>query len=1276
MKKLFGKTLVILLALLFTLQIVPMTAYADGNMAQSVPDAEEVIAQMADEASDDAEIAAIVCEDVSARTANEKQYLLEDGSYLLTQYDVPVHYENENGELVDIDNTLTYNAAENAEDFDGYVNGANTFSVKFADNTDERIFNFNEDGYTIDMGLADNAANSSEITVDEDEPVQQLSALTTEELNEQVTELDTLTSKVLYNGALAGADLEYTVLPNGIKEDIVINTRQGEYAYSFVLNTDNLSLIQNDDGSISLMADDAGTPEEKYHIPAPYMIDANNKISYDVSYNAATDGNGRYILTVTADEEWINDSDTVLPVRIDPSIIKSYSFAYFDDAYVMSGANYINGNYSTSPLLLLGRHAGMGYGRAYYKVDLASMPEGTEMIRSAKLHLMMNLSQSSRNAVSIVCKRPLTAWNTNTITWSNQPELDSNIMDYEVFAADASSLDIDITKAFASDYYNGTELGFAIVCENESESLPALAIGSSRHTHSEYLPTVEVVFNKQKGLDSTQTYLPIDCGQYGKAYINTYNGDLTYIHKVFESDDGKINLSSIYNQYMANTDFAYESVSHDPEDIILGKHWKLSAYETVISISENEFNSQMLLEPSDDESATYGYAYLYNDMYGTNIYLIASGNDGLEYTFKDQYGRDYTLTVTRESVSGELVDAEYELTTPDGAVKTFDLVDVGARKKGYMTSSVKDGVTTTCTYDSEYVDQLNTVKASGSRKYASLSYDGNDDTGYVTSIEYSGTTKAAFTYEAINSGNSNISAIQNVGVGTAMFGYNGNGKLTNINEADGGRLSFEYNSYGRLIAVTCKKSSSAALVRTEISYDLGTTTVHYFGEDAAEATDDDIIIRYVFDASGKNIGAFPMTADGRIHERIIDTSYESFDDIAAINGDNAYANYMEKDVSAAAVSNTSSRLITVALSTDEHYLGNYSYKVSSTRNNTYLHRYMSLESGQHTFSAYVKCTDGMTKTVDDETVYVPITISVDDTNDCLTSGSFADVTVTDANISEHMTPETASSNKIIPQRIYKTDAAVNNGWQKITCSFNIEYDENNEDGYATDAPAEMSLNIGAGCAGAFYVDEISIDGQLLSWYSGSNVVISSGFESPDIYWETGNCPYTRVTRDANKIINPAYSESNAEYSPENVLFGEYSFKVEGDLNDDDKALYHTEYLNTTDISKYALKLSGWGKANSLPISGPDAPQGFELFAYYVYYVTTADGTSEMRTASTAVPFNWQIDDWQYVSKELNLPTAGEGETISKVYSVTFGVLYKGNMNTAYFDNVELARVAG
>lgn len=437
MKKLFAKTLVILLALLFTIQIIPTTAYADDAADTSVPDVRDMIAQMSDETS--GETAAIVCEDVSARTANEKQYLLEDGSYLLTQYDVPVHYENEEGELVDIDNTLTYEAAETAQDFDGYANEANSFNVKFADDAGEHLFNFTEEDYAIGMELADGAAENAEAVIEAGEPAVQAAAATVEERNAQVTSLDALTSRVTYSDALNGADLEYTVLPNGIKEDIVVTSGQSTYTYSFVLNTDNLSAVLNDDGSISLVADDAEEPEEKYHIPAPYMIDANNKISYSVSYGIAADGEGRYILTVRADEDWINDADTVFPVRIDPSIMKSYSSAFIDDAYIFSGARYTNTNGSTGPIVFLGKQPGMGYARSYYKIDLASIPDGAEKIRSAKLHLNMSLSETSRSDVSVVCRRPVEEWGIDTVTWNNQPELDGSITDYEVFASDAST---------------------------------------------------------------------------------------------------------------------------------------------------------------------------------------------------------------------------------------------------------------------------------------------------------------------------------------------------------------------------------------------------------------------------------------------------------------------------------------------------------------------------------------------------------------------------------------------------------------------------------------------------------------------------------------------------------------------------------------------------------------------------------------------------------------------------------------------------------------------
>ena len=50
------------------------------------------------------------------------------------------------------------------------------------------------------------------------------------------------------------------------------------------------------------------------------MKDANDKISYDVSYELKNLPNGEIQLTVIADSSWINSDECVLPVTIDPQI--------------------------------------------------------------------------------------------------------------------------------------------------------------------------------------------------------------------------------------------------------------------------------------------------------------------------------------------------------------------------------------------------------------------------------------------------------------------------------------------------------------------------------------------------------------------------------------------------------------------------------------------------------------------------------------------------------------------------------------------------------------------------------------------------------------------------------------------------------------------------------------------------------------------------------------------------------------------------------------------
>lgn len=1277
MRKRTTRIIALTLVLIFVFQVIPMTSFAEADGMNITSEPEDVIAQLADEFPQDVEPSAIVCEDTGARTENEKQFLMEDGSYLLAQYPTAVHYENENGEWTDIDNTLVYEESANASDFDGYTNTENSFSVKFAEDAEEQLFRFNEEDYSIGMGLIDDELINSEIVVTDDETIIPTDADSVDVQNEQKMTLDNLTAEVMYNNILPDTSIEYTVFPDGVKEYIIINSKQDSYEYSFELSLGNLSLCENTDGSISIMTTDTSTPEEKYIIPAPYMVvDANGETSYDVVYRVSTGIDGSYILTVEANEEWINDADTVLPVKIDPSVIKSYSIATFQDTFIASATIYENTNFSNSSSIIIG--ANNTYGNAYgcYKVNFTSVPDGCEVIKSAKLHLNILNSNVTGNGIALECRRAVESWIDTSITWNNQPDIDNTSIDYVVVDVDSDSFDVNITKAFANDFYNGTNYGFVIKAADNTVGNSFVSVGTVESTDNK--PTVEIVFNKQKGLDSVQSYIPVECGANGTLYINTYNGDLTYLHKSFVSSNGKIHIDSIYNQYMIDTDMTYENTVYSPEGILVGDYWKMSAYETIIPISESEYISQGLsVSTSQDD---YGYAYLYNDMYGTNIYLIASETNGLTYTFVDQYGRDYALTVTREYDNGMLKDTGYSLLTPDGTYKTFKIIDInnGTRQKGYILTSRNDNVTLTYTYDLEFTTQLNSIKANGDRSPVNFTYNavGDDENsdGYLSSIGPGNSTAVTFSYANLQNNDTKLSSITNISEGTSTFSYDSNNKLINVFETDGAQLSIDYTNYGRLSRVTWKKTPSSMPVITDFTYNLGTTVVHYYGDDGISATEDDITIKYVFNDAGKNIGAFAMTADGKIHERSINTVYESFEDIAAVNSSEAYAYYMENEVSAAGQNNAYAS--SIKRTSEEHFRGNSCYELSTVWK--YLGKNISLESGVHTFSAYVKCTEGITKTVNGELTYTPITISASDYwGEILECGTFENETVTSENISQHIGVETGSSSKITPQRIYMTNASDNNGWQKITCTINVEWDSDNEYGFPTDAPAKIDLNIDARGAGTIYIDEITLDGQLLSWESDDNTVIASGFESyvsPDIYWAKENCPYKRVTSDANNVLFPEDAYDDSEYDTENTLFGEFSLKIEGDLNDDDKALYHTEYLNTTDVSEYAFSLSGWGKADSLPISGPDAPQGFELFAYYIYYVRSADGTREMRTVSTALPFNWQVDGWQYVSKNLNLPEVGEGETITNVYSVTFGLLYKGNLNTAYFDNVELAYV--
>lgn len=140
-----------------------------------------------------------------------------------------------------------------------------------------------------------------------------------------------INSSAVYENIEKDTDLEYRLLGNNLKENIIVREKSAEYRYIFALKTNGLKLrLSEDNESLELYTEnmkDDGTMEQKveFVIPSPYMYDAAAETSDDVYYELEPSEDGNYAFAVVANEEWINSADRVFPVTIDPQIVASNS---------------------------------------------------------------------------------------------------------------------------------------------------------------------------------------------------------------------------------------------------------------------------------------------------------------------------------------------------------------------------------------------------------------------------------------------------------------------------------------------------------------------------------------------------------------------------------------------------------------------------------------------------------------------------------------------------------------------------------------------------------------------------------------------------------------------------------------------------------------------------------------------------------------------------------------------------------------------------------------
>ena len=172
---------------------------------------------------------------------------------------------------------------------------------------------------------------------------------------------------IRYNDVYENVDIQYTITNAGVKEDIILLTKDSRNTFYYTLKKDgiyaekhgdniNVYKEENDicDDEVCIDGVSSNTVRnntvshndisENTKIPfavisAPKMEDAVGAVSKEIKMEL-TEKEDEYIITIAPDTEWLNSKDRIYPVMIDPTTtIQSEIMDYT----VMSGGGFIAG---------------------------------------------------------------------------------------------------------------------------------------------------------------------------------------------------------------------------------------------------------------------------------------------------------------------------------------------------------------------------------------------------------------------------------------------------------------------------------------------------------------------------------------------------------------------------------------------------------------------------------------------------------------------------------------------------------------------------------------------------------------------------------------------------------------------------------------------------------------------------------------------------------------------------------------------------------------------
>ena len=201
----FKRSFTVIMTVVLLFLSFPFSCLASGTQSQADTENEIETAELQENET------VAIRENESLRDANIKHFDLSDGTSKAVVYSQAVHYLDENGKWIDINNSLTLSGNE--------YSANNKSEIKFANKSGSNgLLTIKDGGYKIDLTPLD----TNKVSVEIENPQE-------------------------YKNIYDGIDLEYILTGNNVKENIIVNSKQDSYVYTFVLklNKLNAELVDN-----------------------------------------------------------------------------------------------------------------------------------------------------------------------------------------------------------------------------------------------------------------------------------------------------------------------------------------------------------------------------------------------------------------------------------------------------------------------------------------------------------------------------------------------------------------------------------------------------------------------------------------------------------------------------------------------------------------------------------------------------------------------------------------------------------------------------------------------------------------------------------------------------------------------------------------------------------------------------------------------------------------------------------------------------------------------